>query len=113
MPGAIGGYRAEKGCLAHCKGEGGGALDGELVGIGEYFFNLTEAGGALAEFIPLGALHGKENFVNVAERVLAAAEGGFEFLRDGELRRTSLMGLSSRASATERRPIRKRLELLF
>ena len=74
------------------EGEGGGALDGELVSIGEYFFNLAEAGGAFAEFIPLCTLHGKKNFVNVAEGVLAAAEGGFEFLRDGELRQDVVHG---------------------
>jgi len=67
------------------EGEGGGALDGELVGVGEYFFDLAEAGGAFAEYLPLGTFHGQKKFVDIAETVLAAAESGFDVLRDGEL----------------------------
>jgi len=75
------------------EGEGGGTLDGELVGVGEYVFDLTEAGGAFGEFLPFGTLHGEENFVDIAETVLAAAESGFDFLRDGELQQDLVHGL--------------------
>jgi len=70
-----------------------GALDGELVGIGKFFFNFAEAGGAFAEFLPLGTLHGEKNFVDVAETVLAAAESGFDVLGDGELQQDLVHGL--------------------
>src|SRR5208337_3468288 len=75
----------ERGKAAGSEGDGGGALDGELVGFGEFFFDLAEAGGAFAEFLPLGTLHGEEKLVDVAETVLTATESGFDVLRDGEL----------------------------
>ena len=59
-------------------------MDGGLVGVGDCFFVAAEAFDVGGELGPFGAFDGKEKFVDVAESVFAAAEGGFDFLGNGE-----------------------------
>jgi len=55
-----------------------------LEGVGDRFFRDCEAIDASREAGPLGAFESEEEFVNVVMAILAAGEGGFDFLADGE-----------------------------
>jgi len=55
-----------------------------LVGGGDAFFGATEALDVSDEAGPVGAFEREEKFVDVAERILAAAERGLDFSGDGE-----------------------------
>jgi len=70
----------------------------------EVFLQFRRGGRRIRRVLAIGTLHGEKNFVDVAETVLAAAESGFDVLGDGELQKTSSMGLSSRASRQREGP---------
>ena len=81
-----------------------------ILRVGNFAFVAAETLDVTEILDPLGAFQGKEQFVDIAETVFAAVESDFHFLNDGKAAKTSPMGLSSRASVIESRPIRKRLD---
>ena len=55
-----------------------------FVGVGNSVLGATKAVRTVGEFGPLGTFHGKEELIDIAQFVRAAAEGSLEFGSDGE-----------------------------
>jgi len=60
-------------------GDGGGFLEGSLVGVRDGVFEAAKAFGESCEFGPLGAFKSEQDFVEIAIAVFAAAESGLHF----------------------------------
>src|SRR5258707_3781267 len=60
-------------------GDGGGFLEGSLVGVRDGVFEAAKAFGESCEPGPFSALESQKNFVEIAIAVFAAAESGLHF----------------------------------